>query len=247
MPTDLPAERSIHTSTGDASDRAAAVALVVGVLAAAVTMALHPTGSDVVRNAAAGTSNALATGVHVLAMLAQPLLLAGTLALTRRLRARPDVATGAFIFYAFAGVAGVFAAATSGLVAPAVLRGLAEADPPTRDAMQRLHHYTGLLNQAFATLHVLFGGIAILLWSVAMRAVRSFSRALGAYGLVLGAALLLGIASGHLRLDVHGFGAVVLGEGVWLAWVAAHLWRGVDAGGTYDDARASASRGERQA
>ena len=35
-------------------------------------------------------------------------------------------------------------------------------------------------------------------------------------------------ASGHLTLDIHGFGAVVLGQGVWMAWVAAQLWRAAE-------------------
>jgi hypothetical protein len=86
-------------------------------------------------------------------------------------------------------------------------------------------HYTAHLNQAFATLFVMFSGVAILGWSGAMLAGRELSRALAVYGLVLGAALLLAPASGHLRLGIHGFGAVVLGEGIWLAWAATHLWR----------------------
>lgn len=206
------------------TDRTAATALAIGSLAGLVTMALHPTGRDLAHSAS-GAAYTLATGVHVLAMLTQPLLLAGTLALTLRLRARRDVAIGAYTFFALASVAVVIAAAASGLLAPSFLRGLSRGDDAERAAMMSALHYTAHLNQAFATLFVMFSGVAILGWSWAMLAGRELSRALAIYGLVLGAALLLGPASRHLRLDIHGFGAVVLGEAVWMAWVAAHLWR----------------------
>jgi hypothetical protein len=88
--------------------------------------------------------------------------------------------------------------------------------------------YTGLLNRTFATIYVMLSGVAILLWSGAMLAGRELTRALGVYGLLLGVVLLLGITTGHLRLDIHGFGLVVLGEGVWMAWAAAQLWRAAD-------------------
>jgi hypothetical protein len=209
------------------TDRTAAIALVAGSLAGLVTMALHPTGRDVVHSAS-GASYTLATGVHVLAMLAQPLLLAGTVALTLRLRARRDVAVGAYAFFALASVAVVIAAAASGLLAPAFLQGVSQADESERAVVMAALHYTAHLNQAFAMLYVMFSGVAILGWSGAMLAGRELSRALAVYGLVLGAALLLGLASGHLRLNIHGFGAVMLGEAVWMAWVAAHLWRTQD-------------------
>lgn len=217
------------------TDRTAALALFAGSLAGVVTMALHPTAHEVVRNASASAPNTLATAVHALAVLAQPLELCGTLALTLRLRARRDVAVGAYIFFALASVAALIAAVASGFLAPAVLRGLAVADAPARAAMMSALHVTGLVNQAFARVFVTCSGVAILLWSGAMRPDRATAgreaagreppRALAVYGLLLGAALTLGAVSGHLRLDVHGFGLVALGEGVWMAWVAAYLWR----------------------
>lgn len=217
-----------------ATDRRAALALLAGSFAGLVTMALHPTGHDVMRNAAAGAPNTRASAVHALALLAQPLVLAGTLALTRRLRMRRDgagdVAVGAYVAFALAGVAAVIAAVASGFLAPGVLRGLETADEPTRVAMLHAWHYTGLVNQAFARFYVLLSGVAVLLWSGAMLSHRAsptyeWPRALAGYGLLLGVLLTVGAGSGYLRLDVHGFGLVALGQGVWMAGVAAHLWR----------------------
>lgn len=211
------------------TDRSAALAITAGSLAGLATMALHPTGRDVVQAASSGGTNALVAAVHWLAIGAQPLVLAGTLALTLRLRARRDLAVGASVFYALASVAVIIAAVASGILAPAVLRNLREADEPTRALMTNGLRYTGLLNQAFASVYVVFSAIAILLWSAAMLVGRELPRALGVYGLVLGAVLLLGVASGHLRLGIHGFGLVVLGVGVWMVWAAGWLWqRSVD-------------------
>lgn len=210
------------------TSRNAAIALFTGSIGGLVTMALHPTGHDVVRNASAGTANTLTTAVHILALLAQPLLLAGTLALTLRFRARRDVAVAAYIFFAVATVAVIIAAVASGFLAPSVLRGYAEADEPARAVMMNALTYTGRVNQAFAMVYVTFSGAAILLWSVAALLGGELPRSLARYGIPLGVTLILGIMSGYLRLNVHGFGLVVLGEGAWMVWVAVLLWRSTD-------------------
>jgi hypothetical protein len=211
-------------------------------------MGLHPTGRDALRNAEAGAPNSLLGAVHALGLVAQPLLFAGTLALTRRLWARHagvtgtpagsvggsaagPLAVGATAYFALASVAALAAATASGFVAPGVLRGYAAADAPARAAMLAALDYTGRLNRAFARLDVLLTGVAVLLWSAAMLAdrpggaARPWPRAVAGYGVVLGLVLAAGAATGHLRLGVHGFGLVVLGQGLWMAGVAAHLWR----------------------
>lgn len=207
------------------TNRSAALAITAGSLAGLMTMTLHPTGRDVIQNASSGGTNALVTAVHWLALLAQPLVLAGALALTLRLRVRRDVAVGAYVFFALASVAVVMAAVASGFLAPGVLRGLHAADAPTRALMMSALRYTRLLNQAFAAVYVVFSGIAILLWSAAILVGRELTRALAVFGVLLGAVLTLGVTSGHLGLGIHGFGSAVLGEGVWMAWAAAQLWR----------------------
>jgi hypothetical protein len=206
------------------TDRSAAAALVLGSLAGLVTMGLHPTGNDVVRNATAGDSNFLANAVHLLALVAEPLLIAGMLALTLQLRERRELAMTALVFYVLAGFAVIVAAAASGFLAPATVSGMAGADEPTRALMRNSLYYTGLINQVFARIFVLFSSIAIIAWSVAMLAGSRFPRGLAMYGAVIGSVLLLAIASGRFRLDIHGFGLVVLAEGVWMIGVAVNLW-----------------------
>jgi hypothetical protein len=221
------------------TDRSAALALITGSLAGLVIMALHPTGGDIARDPS-GHTLTLARAVHWLAIVAQPLLLAGTLALTLRLRARPQLAVGAYVFFAVAGIAVVFAAAASGIVSPGVMEGMHDSGDAASMTMQNYLHYTWIWNQAYASMYVVLSGIAVALWSAAIVAGRELPRALGVYGLALGAALVVGIASGHLTLGVHGFGLVILGQSAWLIWAALALWRG-SATAQETDASASSS------
>jgi hypothetical protein len=206
------------------TDRTAALAIITGTVAGLVTMATHPTGHDVIRNASEGASNALNVSAHLLAIVAQPLVLGGTVAITRRLRARPDLAVGALIFFAMASVMVVIAATLSGLVATATLRGYADAAPGVQEAMHRDLAYTGALNQGLAKVHVALSAIAILLWSTAMLRAREFGRWIALYGLALGTLLAGLVATETLTLDIHGFGLVVITEGVWFVWAARTLW-----------------------
>ncbi len=211
-------------------DAKAGVALTIGSVAILATMALHPTGADVLHNAASGAPNTLTRAVHALAIGAMPLLMAGMFAVTWRLRARIELAVLAYASYVLGMVAVMIAAVMSGFIATS----LADAAPAlidtARDAAMQQFHYTGRLNQAFSKIYTCLVGAAFLIWSVAMRDTGAFPRALSWLGIVVGAAQLVGIASGTLPMNVHGFGAVVLAQSVWVLWVAAVLMqqRGAD-------------------
>ena len=197
---------------------------VVGGLLTLGVMLLHPTGADAVADAGGGGRHvlALARAVHAVAIGAIPLLLAGMTALSWRLRARPELAVSALICFALASAAVTVAAAMSGLVAPAVLERLPAAGDPLREVALRQLHYTGLLNQAFAKVYVGLTGAAFVLWTFAMRGDRAFPAALRWYGVIAGVLPLIGVAAGHLRLDVRGFGLVVLLHATWM--MAAAWW-----------------------
>lgn len=210
----------MNTST----DRSAAIALLAGTAAGLATMALHPTGHDVVQKASLGMSNVLVTAVHGLAVVGQGLVLAGLLALVQRLRARRDLALGGYVFYALGSFAVIIAAAASGFLSPMTVRGIGDADAAERAMALSSLHYTGLINQAFAKISVLLTGVALLGWSVAIVRDRELDRRIGIYGVVLGSAMLVGIMTGYLRLDIHGYGMVVLGQGLWFVVVARELW-----------------------
>jgi hypothetical protein len=200
------------------------LALTLGSLAGLATMVMHPTGSHVMANAAAGGANWRNAFAHGLAIGAQPLLLLGTLFLTTRLTARRDAAVSAFVFHALSVVAVLIAAVASGFIAPTVMRGVGDAAGAQRDAILSAFHYTGVINQAFAKISVGFASVAILLWSWAMLG-SAASRILAGFGMITSALALLGVVTGSLRLDIHGFGAVVLAQSVWMVWTGAWLRR----------------------
>jgi hypothetical protein len=205
-------------------NRAAGLALIAGSAAGLVTMAFHPTGTDVVADATAGGHNFLAVGTHALAIGAIPLQLTGVLTLTRRLERNSGV-WFAFIAYALASVAVMIAASASGLITPALMSNYAKADAATREIIHSQSYFAHVVNQAFAKIYVVMGGAALVLWSNAMRSEQGFGRALAMYGIVVGSVMILGVISGHLQLEIHGFGAVIIALGVWMSWVGVVLMR----------------------
>ena len=207
------------------TNQKASLALILGTLAGVVTMAMHPTGREVAASLAGGGHGSLNKIAHSMALIAQPLLLIGTLALTLRFTTHRDIAVAAYVLYAWASIGILLATVASGFIATALIeRGLHGA-ADAADAVSHALHYNGLVNQAFAKVFVVFSGLAMLIWSAAMFRSAGFSRGLAIYGTLLGAACVAGVVSGRLGLDIHGFGAVVLGQGIWYIWVAMILRR----------------------
>jgi len=53
----------------------------------------------------------------------------------------------------------------------------------------------------------------------------AFGRGIGITGILVGSAATIATLSG-LRMDIHGFGAIVLGHGIWMIWTGIRLLRG---------------------
>lgn len=119
----------------------------------------------------------------------------------------------------------MIAAAMSGLIATSLADVIPKLAGTARDAAMQQFHYTGSLNQAFAKIYVCLPASAFLFWSVAMRDTGGFPRALSRFGIILGAVQLIAIASGKLPVNVHGLGAVILLQSIWVLWVAKVLMR----------------------
>ena len=202
-------------------DAVSGVALIVGTVSGLVTMVLHPTGHQLMADY--DRIAQLAVAVHVLALTGMPITFLGALGLTRRLSS--ETATAALVAYGFATVAAMAAAVASGLIAPQVAGWTLQAGTENRETWHALLRYNGEINQAFAKVFVAASSVAILLWSLSILAARTLGRAAGILGCVIGAFALIGILSGSLRLDVHGFGLVVLAEGIWTLLVGALLIR----------------------
>lgn len=79
------------------------------------------------------------------------------------------------------------------------------------------------INQAFARIYSVAAAIAIILWSVSALRNGGLGRGIAIYGCVVSPFIILGIAIGHLRLDVHGMTVVMLGQVIWFLLVGSQL------------------------
>lgn len=172
----------------------------------------------------AGHMMQLNVAVHSLALVCIPILFLGALGLTRRLAAPNRLALSALVMYGFADVAVMIAAATSGLIAPGLFHHMA-ANPGMADAWRAALALNGHINQAFAMIFVVASSAAIVLWSAAILRSSGFSRPLGIYGCIIGPLTVIAVLSGHIRLNVHGFGLVVLVQAIWFISAGILLWK----------------------
>ncbi len=126
------------------------------------------------------------------------------------------VGTGAF----------VGAALVSGFVVPE----LAARVEPTAQGVGTALVTLFAVNQALARLGTVAFGVAIAAWAVALLLQRPqgaamLSRAVGAAGLLAGAAMVLGLLTGLWTLNVTGMTIVVVILGGWGCAAAAWLWQ----------------------
>lgn len=205
------------------SDRLGGTAMIVGALMGIVTMAFHPTGHDVAGDP--HFQGALNVAVHSLAIASLPVVFYGALVLTRRLSASSDVAWLALAFQGAACVAAIMAATASGFLTPQFIERATTSTGAEQVAARAVLDYCIGMNQAFAKIFVAGSSIAIGLWSLEIARAGAVRRPVGIYGCIVTVLTLVMLFSGHLRLDVHGFGAVVLGQAVWLIWIGIELRR----------------------
>lgn len=206
------------------------VALIAGAAGMVVTMIFHPTGHDLLAPAGevARRNELVAVATHSLALASTPVLFFGFLGLSRRLGAGRTPVAAALVAYGFGAVASTFAAVVSGLVAPTLTRQMLGADEATRPALHRLFSYNGLLNQSFAKVFVVASSLAVVLWSISVLKAGGFARAVGVVGCVVGTVSLLAFFSGHLRLNVHGFGLFIFAQSAWVALAGVLMCRAED-------------------
>lgn len=201
-----------------ARESGAAAALLTGSLFGLVVMAWHPTGRELLAGEP-GTAVQRAQLVHGIAIAAIVLQTFGTLAITRRVARRSlGLAELAQVAQVVAAAAGCLAAVASGFVAPG-MRELRGDGPPAELWSLNFH-----VNQVFAAAYVIASATAIASWSLAGWSSR-LPRAVCMFGVVVAPLAVALVAVGHLRLDIHGFAAILLGQAAWLVAVAGVLWR----------------------
>ncbi len=206
-------------------NRLGGIALILGAVSGMMTMSLHPvTGGHPITPAQFEKLAALMVGVHVLAIAGIPLSFLGALALTRHLVSPGRVAIAGLVVYGLGLVAVMIAPAISGLVGTEIIRHMI-ARAPGNEQWRTLMEYNFLINQAFARIFVVASCAAIVLWSFVMVKRRLLSAGLGIYGLLLGPVLVIGMISGGLNLDVHGFGLITFSQAIWFIVAGVFLLR----------------------
>ena len=200
------------------------ILLIAGALAGILALANHPTGGDLIHARDPSGQMLLNVVVHSVAIGGVALLFMGLLGLTRQLMPS-DLATAAMVAYGLGAVAVISAAVVSGFVSPGVIELYRAADGTSREMYGVLLGYSGHVNQGFAKVYVVASSAAMILWSVAIIRTGRLARSVGIAGVALGTVAALALLSGHLHLDVHGFGLLTFAQSGWMIWLGVLLMR----------------------
>ena len=203
-------------------DRPAGMALIGGTLAGMVTMAFHPTGHALLQDF--DRVSLVNRVVHSLAIAGTIATVFGLTGLRRHLEARRSLADAALVSYAFGAVAVMFAAIASGFIGTELAARVLAAGDPGRESYAAVREFAWVFNQACTKVFVVAGSIGIALFSLAMMPDPRFGSALGAAGVLAGLGAVVATLAG-LPMNIHGFGAIVLGHGIWMLWTGARLVR----------------------
>ncbi len=204
-------------------DRKSGIALVAGSLGGILTVAIHPRGAASLTADQVAHLAVASAAAHSLAMVSFAILFLGACGLVRRIAAADRIAFAAIVTYGFACVAILIAAAVSGFIVPDIMRQMVRDVPAAAPQWKIVISAIFQINQAFARIYSVAASLAIILWSVSALRNGGFGRGVAIYGCVIAPLLILGIVSGHLRLNVHGMGIIALGQAVWFVIVGAQL------------------------
>ena len=197
--------------------------LLACALLSLLVAAHHPSGpasphapADALRMLAAQAT--LIEGVHGALLALFAIEIAGFYGFARLLGLQRPLAAAGLILLG-AGTAAMMAAGTiNGFAVPAFASSYADLKPADVSAVVTALRLCWRLNQAFASIGAVAMGGAMLLWSIALAGRAGWPRLVGGFGMLAGAAIAGGVASGLLRLHVGGF---ILFTALFSAWAAA--------------------------
>lgn len=215
-------------SARSATNLAAAGAIGVGALVGILAMALHPSvgAHGLAEGMAEIRREAHAAGVVHGAMIAVlGAWIFGYWVFADRLGlGRSSVRLG-LVAFVMGAAAHVGAATISGFVTPSFAASHGGTGEAELETAHRIMAYGFHINQALAKLGVVTMSVAFLCWSAVLLRRAGLARGIGVAGIAVGAFPLLAVAAGHLRLNVHGMGLVLLVQALWSLGVAWLLIR----------------------
>jgi hypothetical protein len=204
-------------------NRMAGLALIVASCGSIITMAVHPSGH--IHPAQLDSTIRMLIVVHSVALAWIPVQFLGSWGLSRQIDRSGRSGVIGLVLYGFALIVIANAAVADGLVIPQVLRQIVASagSQPAVDNWQVLSRYTFYWNQGYAQVFTVGSSAAIAAWSVGIWRGGPFARGLGIYGIALAIVTVGLLFSGHLPLDAHRFGVVVLGQAIWFGVAGAQL------------------------
>ncbi len=206
-------------------NRFSGLALILASIGMVVTMSLHPSGQ--ISPSQLETVIPMLIAVHALALACVPLQFLGSWGLARRMGWPDRLALTGLVVYTFALLAVMNAAVADGLVTPSILRQMVASagSAAAVDGWRMVSRYNFYVNQAFAQVFVVASSVAIALWSASIWRSGKLAPGLGIFGCLLAPLSLIGLFSGHLKLDTHGFGIIIFGQAAWFIVAGALLLR----------------------
>ena len=204
-------------------DRKSGIALIAGSLGGILTMAIHPTGAGSLTADQVAHLVIASAVAHALAIVSFVTLFLGACGLFRRLATADRMAFAGIVTYGFAMVAVFIATTVSGFIVPDIMRHMVRDVPAAAPQWRIVIDAIFQINQAFARIYSVGSSLAILMWCVSVLRNGGASRGVAIYGCIIAPLIILGIAIGHLRLDVHGMAVIVFGQAIWFVIVGAQL------------------------
>lgn len=203
------------------------IALIIGTLGGIITMIFHPTGHDLLNqpDEIARRNEMIAVAVHILAIISLPLAFFGLLGFCRRLDLENPLVTLGLVVYGFGELAVMSAAVLSGLVGPILTRKILESDEATQKILYAILMNNFQMNQGFTKVYVAAVAVAFILWSILLLKKGRLMQITAIIGFIVGILSLIGVFSGHLKLDVHGFGLFTFAQSIWMISVAVFMIR----------------------
>jgi len=167
---------------------------------------------------------AILSGVaHGLAIVSVLTLFLGACGLACAIAGRDRISFAALVTFGFACVAIFIAASISGFVLPEIMKHM------TRDGVVEMRTWQIVIdgifqiNQAFARIYSVAASVAVVLWSVSVLRSGGLGRTVAVYGCIVSALIIVGVAVGHLRLNVHGMALVWSGQVIWFVVAGAQM------------------------